>query len=317
MMAGFTRQGGRLDAFGAHHALWVSPDARLTAVRPDGRIKQYGDNEITPVIVYPIPENWHLPITKVNMNDLRGVGWHTKSDSAGLVNAFVRLAKDNITQEVLTEVEAFVLKWGPLWICRSPEVEHLDCHWSYEGVVYRPKSPCIWLPVEEVPEFVRKARQAKAVLDAASLLQTDQSVPKLLWRRMGWDGMEAEFDLSTQRYLVTSTINHYLISPGGSTHWMTWDQADQPRLHLASGKGFISAVWTAIAQLLCQAKGIYHCDECGMFYVREGRRPQRGRQNYCSRCGMDNGYKASKRRSWRRSQRRAAEEPKTEPSPDL
>jgi DNA-directed RNA polymerase subunit RPC12/RpoP len=312
-MAGFTQGGGRLDAFGAHHALWVSPEARLTAARPGGCIQRYGENEVTPVIVYPIPESWRPPVAKVDMNDLRGVGWQTKSDTAGLLNAFVRLAKENITEDVLTQVEAFAVTWGPLWICGSPEVEHLDCHWSYEGVVYRPKSPCTWLPMEEVPEFVRKAWQAKAVLDAAALLQNNQSVPKTLWCQMGWEGLEAQFNLSAQRFLLASTINRYLASPGGCVLWITWYQADQPRLHLSSGKGFLSAVWTEIAQLLCQAKGIYHCDECGAFYVREGRKPQRGRKNYCPKCGMNSGYKASKRRSWERNQRLAAEKPGAEP----
>jgi hypothetical protein len=68
---------------------------------------------------------------------------------------------------------------------------------------------------------------------------------------------------------------------------------------LHCGLGFLRVVWLHIAQLACGVQVFWQCDGCGELYGRRGRRPQRGRRNYCEACGVNMHYRPSKRLSAR------------------
>jgi len=294
-LAGISDNKMGLDTFGAHHAIWAPPNVELDFVQPDNVIKNNANlsrirfkilkDKRTPVILYPLPKNWNMLVSQPNLIELLKSGWKVKDEAPGLLNDFLKLSFEEIKEKDLYKVRDFVIKWGPLWICRNPKDEHDNCYWSIQGTINRPESPCFWAPVEEVTEFVREAWEAKSVLDAAAKLFENKPVPDNIWRKMGFAGTESVVELRLQRFFVASTVNGRLSKLGGPSTWLKWENDQKPSLQISSGKGFLNAVWIQVAQRLSGSKNIYQCDGCGEFYIRTGRKPQKGRKNYCKNCG--------------------------------
>jgi hypothetical protein len=210
------------------------------------------------------------------------MGWKQKSVTSGLLNDFLRLAYDTITVDVGVQVFQFVLKWGPLWLCRTDG--HVQCHWSPGiGSVMSRGWPCGWAPTEEIEEFVRKAWEAKAVLEIAYALQNDHPIARGLWHRLGLPSPPEE-----PRQMLATFVDLYFFFVGGRGPLLVWKADTNPKLVLYNGLGFIHAIWMEIAQLLCHANGISQCDGCGAFYIREVRKEKAGQRNFCPRCREGN-----------------------------
>ena len=260
-------------------------------------------------------EHWGPRVSRLYTNDLESVGWQQKTDTRGLLNAFLRLAQDPITEQVCQHVKRFVERWGPLWLCRN--WEHFDCHWTYTAEGVHAASPCLWAPVEEVREFVRKAWHAKVIIQTTIALRDGKPVPESLVPYMNclprylntggiaqWTHSPA-YRAVAQQWLV-DLVNEYLVPSsipwrsgvGGPRLWMAWDdQRPAPTLRFHSGLGFLSAVWVEMAQTLCKAWGFMHCSRCGNYYLRTTKRPRTDQANYCETCGeQDRGSKAQYRR---------------------
>src|SRR5262249_34453598 len=113
------------------------------------------------------------------------MGWQCKTDTFGLLNQFLGLAQEEGTAQGLSKVVAFVKRWGPLWLCRTPGHDRNlfgQCYWSrpmHENSAY--EEPCSWNPFESAVTFVEVARQAHAVLTAARLLRDNKPVPDDMW----------------------------------------------------------------------------------------------------------------------------------------
>src|SRR5262245_160135 len=89
---------GKLDAvFGARHALWVPP---YVGIWPPPEVPVAEDT----YIAYPVPENWGQDVKTSNMRALEEVGWRWKTDTSGLLNAFLGLAQEGTP---LAKVVAF------------------------------------------------------------------------------------------------------------------------------------------------------------------------------------------------------------------
>lgn len=260
-------------------------------------------------------EHWGPRVSRIHTNELESVGWQQKTDTRGLLNAFLRLAQNEITDKVCQQVKQFVERWGPLWLCRNRR--HFDCHWTYEGGALQSESPCLWAPVEEVREFVRKAWHAKVIIQATIALREGKPVPESLWPYLAClpsytTNLSIEWFTSHKHNLplfkrwIVDLVNEYLIPSsipsragrGGPRFWMVWDdQKLNPSLLFHSGLGFISAVWVEIAQTLCKAGGFLQCSGCGDYYLRTRQRPRADQANYCETCGKeDRGSKRQYRR---------------------
>jgi hypothetical protein len=246
--------------------------------------------------------------------------WRFVSDSTSVLYDFLKLAHTDVMEETgFKAVANFAHQWGPLWLCRTPQHTN-NCHWRPEvslsmplhkpddledifpsgipGVGYQMQYPCIWYPLEEAAVFVQKALQVQTVLSAAELLQRNSSVPASWWQRMGW-GKASEITRAPteeQRKILSFIVHFNLGLSRGPQLGMEWE--NEPKLIIAPPLGFIHVVWLAVAERLCEAKGVYQCSECGKFYVRSGRRPRTSSRNFCPSCGT----KAAKRQ-WARRKR--------------
>ena len=273
----------------------------------------------TPFLVYPLPEGWTSPMpdTVVREEDLMTSGWTWQRDSRNVFGDYLRLAEvsdgDMRTEAGCTRVVNFAKKWGPLWICRTP-IHPKECYW--QPAMLRPwtsrdtdrisldrlrlikRHPCQWLPWEEVASFVWKAREVRLIFEAIITLQHGDLVPESVWRRLGFQHAAAiaEYPRDAQRQLLFLSLYPVLEYQSTPRVRLRWDNG--PKCIIVPGPGFIHGVFLTLAQLLCQARGVYQCDECGNLYVRPGKRPQTGKRNFCSSCGA----KAAKRQ-WAQRQR--------------
>jgi hypothetical protein len=100
--------------------------------------------------VFHLPENWQFaviderwPPVVINADilELKVIGWRGSDETAGLLEDFLRLARDSENQHTLDDktteaVQTFAKTWGPLW--RRTNDGHWDCHWtSYSAVVQK------------------------------------------------------------------------------------------------------------------------------------------------------------------------------------
>jgi hypothetical protein len=249
-------------------------------------------------------KDWGPRVSQIDPHELEGLGWQWQDEPQGVLKTFLQLAQDPITPQTCAAVQMFVQRYGPLWLCRNRE--HQDCHWSPSGHVGQPMSPCLWAPVEEVHEFVRKAWQARVVVEGGAALRLNKPAPKQLWPYLRCVLSPHttllptcyEQDVAMHRQVVIQIVNRYLGGfggvQGGPRLWLLWDRNGQPSLRFYSGLGFLSTVWMEIAQALCDRHGFLQCDACKRFYLRTGRRPQADRKQYCPECRE----KAPKRQWW-------------------
>jgi len=156
---------GKLDAiFGAQHAILVPPDVELVAPsRPDGSIEAL-------YLRYPVEDGGQKK-------------WQDKTDTNGLLNDFLRLAQDHITEEGILKVVKFARIWGPVWACVNPEHDRnlFGCYFMPRAYETRYESPCTWTVEESPLAFITAARQAKAMVRAAQLLRDNMPVPQEVW----------------------------------------------------------------------------------------------------------------------------------------
>jgi hypothetical protein len=291
--------------------------------RRSGPVKE---QRAIPVLCYPLPEEWQVPLSGTMMayGGLINQGWKWRESSTGLFNDFLRLAdmpdRDVLTEEVCSKVAAFARKWGPMWICRTPG-HGQACYWRPDislraatSVVrwtansprgrepawlrYQKKNPCQWIPMEEVAVFLQKARQVKGIFEAIVRLQNGEPVSESLWQLMELQRASdrAPESREEQLWMLCSLLQIQLSWGSEVRASLGWDNG--PKLKLVPPLGFIHVVVFTLAQLLCQARGAYQCDGCGNFYIRSGKRPQAGKRNFCTKCGK----KASKRQ-WAQRQR--------------
>ena len=84
---------------------------------------------------------------------------------------------------------------------------------------------------------------------------------------------------------MSGLVNRWL-SAGGTTHVVNWD-TNSPTLALG-GPDWLPPTFSILANQLMMAVLGYNqmamCDGCSRLYFRTGRKPQRGRRNYCEPC---------------------------------
>jgi hypothetical protein len=244
--------------------------------------------------------DWGPRVSTIDGLALQEIGWQRKvldpyTETSNLLDAFLRLAEpetlgDDILEAYAQRVAQFVTTWGPLWMCRN--YAHTGfCHWSGRGVIERPENPCAWAPTEEIREFHSHARRVLVVLEAASALRDEHSIPKRLRPRLG---VSDTASIAEQWEQLAFVVNGALWTHGGATIDLRVRQGSSLGLVIHSGTSFLGAVWMQVAQALGDAKGVLQCDYCARWYVRTGRRPKRNQKQFCPACQQNGrGSKAA------------------------
>ncbi len=255
---------------GEEATIWVPPNVTIVSL-----LGKRGAP--TECVIYPlsdkcIPPIGNSPYERACLRDaifnLGTFGWQRRTDTTNVLRDFLKL-----TEATPEMIERFTIQWGPLWLCRR----HRDCFWTPPG------RKCLWIPAEPLEEFRIRAKQAKAAFDIAESLGEDRPVPKNLWQAHGFSGIEENFNLSDQKFIISSSISRYLNIVGAPSLRVYW-KTGKPELRIFAGYGFIRVVWLRIAQTITGAKGLYFCDGCGDPYFRHKRKPQEGRKQFCPDC---------------------------------
>jgi hypothetical protein len=277
-------------------------------------------------ICYPIPEELRDCLEGDNDPDIgenRGfvryllqAGWRRvfpdQLKLKSLVREFTKMAQ--IPPEELEHyVRSFVLRWGPLWLCRK----HRSCCWAPFSYSRKAWSECKWWWWEPLLFFQARATQASAVIRIAEFLARDEHAPMELWCKVTpWqsdlhertiypDGRYAtlagrsEIDLIKQRSFLTETVDRFLAISGRPTLRVYWAQNEgRMRMFFDHGLGFFRLVWIQIAQGLSEGN-MSRCSACGHHYVAK-RKPPRGRNHFCPECSKN---KRGSKKLWARKNR--------------
>lgn len=145
-----------------------------------------------------------------------------------------------------------------------------------------------WYGYEEAIQWHLKAKEVEAIFNIAIYLLKGESPSEESWEEIKFEGV-FDFDIEIQRQILASIVTAKLKSIVGLR--VNWDKGF--KITIDSGLGFMGIIWLHVAQTLTKNFSICTCDGCGKPYVRTGRKPQKGRRNFCSICGEDN--KGSKR----------------------
>ncbi len=213
----------------------------------------------------------------------------------GLLDAFIALDGANDAA-----VAAFVQHWGPLGLCDHlfPWMHHEDC--EPLGTTAAPRPPKGfdgWEPCHAIRLY---ARHFRGLLTAGAALQTGGGGIGRAedWRRVyAWPGDE-ERPLPRTIAVARRRIGGYvsdLLEMTRARLGFRW-RADARHPALTYEGVLVTRLVLQLAAALTARQPAVHCTECGDLYVPT-RKPARGRDNYCRRCGP-----AAAKRNWRRKQ---------------
>jgi hypothetical protein len=224
------------------------------------------------------------------------------------------LAFTRLSRAAADGVFAFAQVWGVLRVCQHDETVVLDCgaRWYERG-----GQQVYWEPLEVWWSY---AREIGAILELAAELdrgrpgdasnwQALRDSAERSWHDPDWwmlwfeEWERREPSMAERRACVTYSADKWLRFANVSPRLPWWSEARRVQLSPAVGSGITDILALQLAAALTCPRGIWQCDGCGEIIdaVRQGRRrPQAGRQHYCSNCGS----RASKRRS---AQRRRAQ----------
>ena len=219
---------------------------------------------------------------------------HRFVDPKGMLDAFVRI-KDG--QGVLR----FAQRYGVLGLCAKghpPRPEHRGPWFYAEECIPEGWPNCPWH--ETVEHWLMYIGRANALLKiAAALHQSDTTL------QSDWDQILAAFSgfigggafaqptLDAQRGVLSLAIDDWL-RMGDISPTFSWEQ-HAPNIGLMGstfGNLGIQLMFT-----VSKSQGLAVCDGCGQTYLREGRKPQKGRKNFCSerQCGSKASARLRKR----------------------
>jgi len=268
------------------YGILVPPNVTLETRRIRTRLRSRKKEDVA-CLIYPGPSDGftqddRMPTWRV----LQTFGWKRREKTDGLLVDFAQL--DKVTDE---EIAHFARHWGPLWYCQ----EHPYCTFTLvTSQNYKPPTPCHWTPVESTLAFRSRARMVSAMIRIAQSLLRGSGGTTRDWGLLGMEKV-ASYPPAAQRFCMAHTISGYLRAPGGISFFFDWS-VSKPKLTFLTGLGFIHLLWQQMAQLFAGVAGVYTCDACQRVYIRSGRKPQAGRENFCEDCGT----KAAKRKFARR-----------------
>ena len=198
----------------------------------------------------------------------------------GMLDAFVRLEDE-------PDVLKFAQRWGPLRLCSH----NLTSRHGTQTIFFDVEGKCETGKDEEPLEaWFLWADSARALLSVAANLHQGQEPSLDVWRRAEQmlNPRATRASESTVRQsklwesqiycgdLVWAWLDIARISPK-----FTWDGTPQFFLWTDA----FGTLGLQLAQAIARSHGLAVCDGCGVAYMRQGRKPQVGRRNYCQSCG--------------------------------
>jgi hypothetical protein len=195
------------------------------------------------------------------------------------------------------DLVAFVMKYGELKLCehglavthiRETDVEFTEA-WVPDGSSCR-----TWGVNGSVEAWFRWVACARALLTAAAAIQQDRPPSEDDWERLhaalapgGSTGKEISGSVKDGGLVFAKAcLGEY------ASMWLRMSGI-RPRLDWYGGEqefylegGVIGELGLQILQAVTNSSRLAVCSGCGLPYLRQGRRPQEGRRNYCPDCGV-------------------------------
>jgi hypothetical protein len=241
-------------------------------------------------LVFFVPRDWVIRNQKSGWKTrLKEIGWIKKEDTSKLLDQFIALSEATPDRFI-----AFAKKWGPLWKQSNQFAEK-------ENMLPKDYETAPW--IEPIEIWRLHARLVNSVLNIASYLNqySPEPAPLGCWKALFLRDenylsfiekavppletfKESRFDTIEKQkkelmnYINIEMLNHRV------KFYIDW-QGEVPELKIGSTLGFLSAVWFQLMQTITK-QAICCCNGCGKVYVRNGRKPQAGRNNYCDICGI-------------------------------
>ena len=200
----------------------------------------------------------------------------------GMLDAFVRL-------DVPDDVLRFARRYGALTLCdHGTPATH---NWTAEKPGCYPSDWHQGICREPLERWFHYVREARATLLIAAALHQGEGGPEDAWQvlleRYEGDDMTIAFaqrardSAEGRRRLVCNAVNWWLALANARLS-LGWKNEEKPDLRLRGTTFTILA--TQLMFAIARAQRLVICDACGQPYLRQGRAPQRGRLNFCSKC---------------------------------
>jgi len=210
------------------------------------------------------------------------------SNPRRMLDAFVRI-------ESARDVANFAQRFGPLELCRHGlPYTHVDEDESFAGLWMIDDQECGGpIQPEPISRWLEWVACARSLLNAAAffhdgafpseedwnhitrIMSPGTDVKRLVTSRSRENGFEDE------RLGLGDIVSQWLLMSRIEPRF-TWD-LDGPRFQLDTGTFGVLGI--QLMEAITRSQGLSTCSGCGIPYMREGRRPQRGRRNYCPSCG--------------------------------
>jgi hypothetical protein len=246
--------------------IWIPPKYNIDGFGPLNQVVLQGEGKGSALIFF-VPKEWNKSNSKSGWKTrLKDIGWTLKEDSKGLLSYFINLS--GATPDRFLD---FALRWGPMW--RS--VKH------YEGSIPETFNTTPW--IESVEEWRFKAKEIKILLEISSFIMNAEAAPQELLKILLPRKHENFMTVEKQKEWIMHYINIEMLDHRVK-FYINWT-GEAPELKIGSTLGFLSAVWFQLLQTIT-SQAICLCDGCGQVYAREGRKPAKGKKNYCNYCGI-------------------------------
>lgn len=207
-----------------------------------------------------------------------GKGRFRRVDPNGMLDRFQRISRG-------ADVAAFARDFGTIGVClhHQPSSHRTQC---------RPLGwPNVAEPIDTWLDFAAQARaliHLGADLREPNLRRTER---RRLWSIVGGPDDEVLGDFHENvlqrrgaQFMVSFFVREWL-ELGDARPALVWPPRTRatPTLELTAG-GTFGQLAIQLAITIAGAHDLAICDGCRLFYARQGRKPQRGRRNYCSTC---------------------------------
>ncbi len=216
-------------------------------------------------------------------------------DPMRMLDAFVRIKDGH-------DVLKFAKRFGVLELCAEG---HIHPH-ELRMLMWRFSSECApagWPTTpwhERVDHWLSYVQGARAALRIATALHREKATQPSDWHEAlaPWPMIvDSESTLNqespqSQRGLLGMIIDRWLHGADVRPTFR-WDGSG-PRIALIAQTFGMLGVQLMFA--VSKSQGLAVCDGCGQTYMREGRKPQRGRMNFCKLCGETVAAKLRKRK---------------------
>jgi len=226
-----------------------------------------------------------------------------QGDTRGMLDAFVRIRDGD-------EALRFAQRYGVLGICEHglpashnpppffPGLGHKQT-WCY------PRGLTGGLAREPVERWLRFARQANSLSRIAAAAHRNEAINPDDWRIVFEDFEDmtaAPENLDAARANLTMLLDQWWLPLGNVRPSFSWLDGPEPAFRLRSGGYAFGVLAVQLMMAVGNAHALALCSGCGNVYMRQGRKPQAGRRNYCPEC-LDRGVPARDRQRDSRARR--------------